>query len=219
MELEFGRRQMACRGSTQLKCKLIGTTTNKDKDGQVVTDKFPHTGSMDPEKSIRDWLNSGRFTLGGWDVKLHGLKRPFAELTDTEKLQCYDEYLDHEAEDWDQVVINGIPLLARTLEDATEWASFILQEQTLEDTTPERTERVLNDILEDDPFRSVNSDSVYERTMQHITGNRSKSPRLVKYLHAGDDLGAAAFVGSLSVVKGMNILILNLVIMMTSSIS
>ena len=43
--------------------KLIGTTTNKDKDGQVVTDKFPHTGSMDPEKSIRDWLNSGRFTL------------------------------------------------------------------------------------------------------------------------------------------------------------
>ena len=182
----------------ELKCKLIGTTTNKDKDGQVVRDKFPHTGSMDPEKSIRDWLNSGRFAQGGWDVKLHGLKRPFAELTDTEKLQYMtNEVLDHEAEDWDEIVINGIPLLARTLEDATEWASFILQEQTPGYTTTERTERVLNDILEDDPFRSVNSDSVYERTMQHIAGNRSKNPRLTKYLHAGDDLGAAAFVPKL----------------------
>ena len=35
----------------ELKCKLIGTTTNKDKDGQVVTDKFPNTGCYGPRKN------------------------------------------------------------------------------------------------------------------------------------------------------------------------
>ena len=55
-----------------------------------------------------------------------------------------NEVLDHEAESWDEVVINGIPLLARTLEDATEWVSFILQEQTPGYTTAELTERVFN---------------------------------------------------------------------------
>ena len=108
------------------------------------------------QKKFRDWLNSGRFTLGGWDEKLHGLKRPFAELTDTEKLQYMtNEVLDHEADGWDQVVINGIPLLARTLEDATDWASFFYKNKH-QDTQRQRELSVfLNDILEDDPFRSV----------------------------------------------------------------
>ena len=80
------------------------------------------------------------------------------------------------------------------MEDATEWSSFILENQTPGYTTTERTERVLSDILEDDPFRSVDTKSVYDRTMQQIASNRSKNPRLSKFLHAGDDLDAVAFV-------------------------
>ena len=80
------------------------------------------------------------------------------------------------------------------MEDATQWSSFILQNQTPGYTTTERTERLLADILEDDPFRSVDTKSVYDRTMQEIASNRSKNPRLSKFLHAGDDLDAVAFV-------------------------
>jgi len=178
-----------------LNCKLIGTSSNKDKDGQVVTSNYSHTGTLDPEISIRDWLSSGRFAQGGWDVKLQGLKRPYSELTESEKLQyTTDEVLKSEADGWDEVKINAIPLLAKTLEDAAEWSSFILQNQTPGYTTTERTERVLTDILEDEPFRSVDSESVYDRTMKQISNNRSKNPRLSKFLHAGDDLDAIAFV-------------------------
>jgi len=178
-----------------LKCKLIGTSNNKDKDGTVVTNNYPHTGTLDPETSIRDWLSSGRFAQGGWDVKLQGLKRPYSELTESEKFQyTTDEVLKSEADGWDEVKINAIPLLAKTPEDAVEWSSFILQNQTPGYTTTERTERVLTDILEDEPFRSVDSKSVYGRTMQQIANNRSKNSRLTKYLHAGDDLDAIAFV-------------------------
>jgi hypothetical protein len=179
----------------ELKCKLVGTSPNKDKDGQVVTSNYSHTGTLDPETSIRDWLSSGRFAQGGWDVRLQGLKRPYSELTESEKLQyTTDEVLKSEADGWDEVKINAIPLLAKTLEDAAEWSSFILQNQTPGYTTTERTERVLTDILEDEPFRSVDSKSVYDRTMQQIANNRSKNPRLSKLLHAGDDLNAVAFV-------------------------
>lgn len=179
----------------ELKCKLIGTSPIKDKDGAVVTSNYPHTGTLDPETCIRDWLSSGRFTQGGWDVKLQGLKRPYSELTDSEKLQyTTNEVLDNEADGWDEVKINAIPLLAKTLEDATEWSSFILENQTPGYTTTERTERVLSDILEDNPFKSVDSKSVYDRTMQQIASNRSKNPRLSKYLSAGDDLDSIAFV-------------------------
>lgn len=179
----------------ELKCQLVGTSLNKDKDGQVVTSNYSHTGTLDPETSIRDWLSSGRFAQGGWDVKLQGLKRPYSELTESEKLQyTADEVLKSEADGWDEVKINAIPLLAKTLEDAAEWSAFILQNQTPGYTTTERTERVLTDILEDEPFRSVDSKSVYDRTMQQIANNRSKKPRLSKFLHAGDDLNAVAFV-------------------------
>ena len=178
-----------------LNCKLMGTSSNKDKDGQLVTSNYPHTGTLDPETSIRDWLSSGRFSQGGWDVKLQGLKRPYSELTESEKLQyTTDEVLKSEADGWDEVKINAIPLLAKTLEDATEWSSFILQNQTPGYTTTERTERVLTDILEDEPFRSIDSKSVYDRTMQQIANNRSRNPRLSKFLNAGDDLDAIAFV-------------------------
>jgi len=191
----LGEGKWAVEDQLELKCKLLGTSPIKDKDGQVVTSKYPHTGILDPESSIRDWLSSGRFTQGGWDVKLQGLKRPYSELTESEKLQyTTDEVLNNEADGWDEVKINSIPLLAKTLEDATEWSSFILENQTPGYTTTERTERVLTDILEEEPFRSVDSKSVYNRTMQQIANNRSKNPRLSKFLHAGDDLNAVAFV-------------------------
>jgi len=191
----LGEGKWAVEDQLELKCKLLGTSPNKDKDGQVVTSKYPHTGTLDPESSIRDWLSSGRFTQGGWDVKLQGLKRPYSELTESEKLQyTTDEVLNNEADGWDEVKINAIPLLAKTLEDATEWSSFILENQTPGYTTTERTERVLSDILEDNPFKSVDSKSVYDRTMQQIASNRSKNPRLSKYLSAGDDLDSIAFV-------------------------
>ena len=178
-----------------LKCMLIGTSSNKDKDGQKVTSNYPHTGALDPETSIRDWLSSGRFAQGGWDVKLQGLKRPYSELTESERLQyTTDETLKSEADGWDEVIIKSIPLLAKTLEDATQWSSFILQNQTPGYTTTERTERLLSDILEDDPFRSVDTESVYDRTMKQIASDRSKNPRLSKYLSAGDDLDSVAFV-------------------------
>ena len=178
-----------------LKCKLIGTSNNKDKDGTVVQNNYPHKGNLDPETSIRDWLSSGRFAQGGWDVKLQGLKRPYPELTESEKLQyTTDEVLKSEADGWDEVKINAIPLLAKTPEDAVEWSSFILQNQTPAYTTTERTKRVLADILEDSPFKSIDTEIVYDRTMEQIASNRSKNPRLSKYLHAGDDLDAIAFV-------------------------
>lgn len=178
-----------------LTCKLNGTSTSKDKDGQKVTSNYPHTGVLDPETSIRDWLSSGRFAQSGWDVKLNGLKRPYSEITDSERLQyTTDEILRNEADGWDEVIIKSIPLLAKTLEDATQWSSFILQNQTPGYTTTEQTERLLSDILEDDPFRSVDTKTVYSRTMKEIASNRSKNPRLSKFLHAGDDLDAVAFV-------------------------
>ena len=159
-----------------LNCMLIGTSSNKDKDGQKVTSNYPHTGALDPETSIRDWLSSGRFAQGGWDVKLQGLKRPYSELTESERLQyTTDETLKSEADGWDEVIIKSIPLLAKTLEDATQWSSFILQNQTPGYTTTERTERLLSDILEDDPFRSVDTKSVYDRTMQENASNHSKN--------------------------------------------
>ena len=119
-----------------------------------------------------------------------------------------NEVLDHEAEDWDQVVINGIPLLARTLEDATEWASFILQEQTPGYTTTERTERVLNDILEDDPFRlkipipyTRDDDATY--CWQSIEKPALQNIFTLEMIWALPHL----FRSSLSVVKEMNILL------------
>lgn len=178
-----------------LSCKLNGTSTSKDKDGQKVISNYPHTGFIDPETSIRDWLSSGRFAQSGWDVKLNGLKRPYSELTDSERLQyTTDEVLKNEADGWDEVIIKSIPLLARTLEDATQWSAYILQNQTPGYTTSERTERLLSDILEDDPFKSVDTKTVYSRTLKEIASNRSKNPRLSKFLHAGDDLDAVAFV-------------------------
>ena len=92
------------------------------------------------------------------------------------------------------------------------------KEQTPGYTTTERTERVLNDILEDDPFRSVNSDSVYERTMQHIAGNRSKTLALQNIFTLDDLALPHLFRSSLNVVKEMNTLpFLILMSLMTTS--
>lgn len=180
-----------------LTCKLSGTTGNIENDGQTVMNSYPQTGVLDPASSIRDWLTKGRFAKGPWDAKLMGLKRPYSELDESEKTRfTTDEKLDSEADAWDEVILKSIPLIARTLEDASEWAGHILLQQTPAYTTTERTERVLTDILEEDPFKSVDTNKVYDRVLKRLTTDRSNNPRLSKYLFAGDDLAAVAFVSA-----------------------
>lgn len=180
-----------------LTCKLFGTTGNKDNDGKTVINSYPHTGELDPASSMRDWLTKGRFAKGPWDAKLLGLKRSYSELNESEKTRfTTDETLHSEANGWDEVILTSIPLIARTLEDASEWAGHILLQQTPAYTTTERTERVLTDILEEDPFRSVDTNKVYNRVLKRLTTDRSNNPRLSKYLFAGDDLDAVAFVST-----------------------
>lgn len=177
-----------------LSCNLIGTSLTKDQDGQSVMNTYPNTGVLDPASSIRDWLRKGRFAKGPWDEKFRGLQRPFNELTNDERTRyTTDELLEDEADGWDQVIIRSIPLLARTLEDATDWAEYLLDEQTPGYTTTDRTERILRDILEDDPFSGVSQNLVHERVLNKLLSNRS-DPRLSKLLHAGDDLSAVALV-------------------------
>jgi hypothetical protein len=158
---------------------------------------YPQTGVLDPASTIREWLSKGRFSKGPWDAKLMGLKRPFSELNESEKTRfTTDEVLDSEADDWNEVIIKSIPLIARTLEDASDWAGHILLQQTPAYTTTERTERVLTDILEEDPFKSVDTKKIYDRVLKRLTTDRTNNPRLSKYLFAGDDLDAVAFVSA-----------------------
>lgn len=180
-----------------LSCNLIGTSSTKEQDGHTVMNSYPQTGDLDPAISIQDWLTKGRFSKGPWDPKLNGLKRPYSELDESEKTRfTTDETLDSEADGWDEVIIKSIPLIARTPEDASDWAAHILLQQTPAYTTTERTERVLTDILEEDPFKSVDTNKVYNRVLKKLTTDRSNNPRLSKYLFAGDDLDAVAFVSA-----------------------
>ena len=100
---------------------------------------------MNPESCIREWLTKGRFTSGPWDGKLGGLKRPFSELNNAEKsMQATDEVLDsNDLEDWDRVSLREIPLFTKTLDDATDWAIHLINEETPGYTTTEDTNRKL----------------------------------------------------------------------------
>ena len=50
--------------------------------------------------------------------------------------------------------------------------------------------------MEEDPFKSVDTNKVYDRVLKRLTTDRSNNPRLSKYLFAGDDLDAVAFVSA-----------------------
>ena len=118
--------------------------------------------------------------------EVEGFEAPISELDESEKTRfTADEKLDSEADGWDEVILKSIPLIARTIEDASEWAGHILLQQTPAYTTTERTERVLTDILEEDPFKSVDTNKVYDRVLKRLTTDRSKNPRLSKYLFGG----------------------------------
>jgi hypothetical protein len=158
-----------------------------------VNQKYPHTGALKPELCITEWLTKGRFSSGPWDPKLKGLKRPFAELNNAEKsMQTTNETLDGEIEGWDHISIREIPLFAKTLEDACDWAIHLINEETPGYTTTENTTRKLGDILER-PFMSHDSEKVRKRVEASLASNRS-DPRLSKLLHAGDDLDATALI-------------------------
>ncbi len=174
--------------------KISGCSKKPAEDGISVNKNYPQTGALNPESCIREWLTKGRFTSGPWDGKLGGLKRPFSELSNAEKsMQTTDEVLDgNELEDWDRVTLREIQLFTKTLDDATDWAIHLINEETPGYTTTEDTNRKLGDILER-PFMCLDSDKVQGRVEKSLASSRA-DPRLSKLLHAGDDLDAVALV-------------------------
>ena len=175
------------------KGKLNGVSHKKSEDGISVQKNYSQTGALNPDICMREWLSSGRFSLGPWDSKLKGLKRPFSELTDAEKsIQTTDETLDSEIEDWDLISISDIPLFAKTLDDAAEWTIHLINDETPGYTTTEDTSRKLGDILER-PFMCQDKEKVKTRVEKNLSSNRA-DPRLSKLLHAGDDLDSIALV-------------------------
>lgn len=175
------------------KGNLNGVSHKKSEDGIPVLKNYPQTGALNPDICMREWLSSGRFSLGPWDPKLKGLKRPFSELTDAERsMQTTNETLDSEIEDWDLISISDIPLFAKTLDDAAEWAVHLINDETPGYTTTEDTSRKLGDILER-PFMCQDKEKVKTRVEKNLSSNRA-DPRLSKLLHAGDDLDEMALI-------------------------
>ena len=114
-----------------LKGSLNGVSHKKSEDGISIQKNYPQTGALNPDVCMREWLSANRFSSGPWDTKLKGLKRPFSELTDAEKsMQTTDEILDSEIEGWDLISISEIPLFAKTIDDAVEWTTYLINEET-----------------------------------------------------------------------------------------
>lgn len=176
-----------------LKGNLNGVSKKESENGISVQKSYPQTGTLNPDVCMREWLSSGRFSSGPWDTKLKGLKRPFFELTVAERsMQTTDEILDSEIEGWDLISISELPLFTKTLDDATDWAIHLINEETPGYTTTEDTNRKLSDILER-PFMCLDSDKVRSRVEMSLASSRA-DPRLSKLLHAGDDLASVALV-------------------------
>jgi len=176
-----------------LNSHLSGTSKNDEKDRVPVNQSYTHTGAINPESSIHDWLTQGRFNSGPWNGKLGGLMRPFAELSDAEKsMQTTNEELDSEIEGWDYISIRDLPLFAKTIDDASDWVIYLLNEETPGYTTTEDTNRKLGDIIER-PFMCQDSEKVRARVEDSLSSSRA-DPRLSKLLHAGDDLDSIALV-------------------------
>ena len=176
-----------------LKGNLNGVSNKKSEDGISVQSSFSHTGALNPDVCMRNWLSAGRFTTGPWDTNLKGLKKPFSELSDAEKsLQITDEILDNEIEEWEYISINEIPLFSKNLDDATDWTIYLINEETPGYTTTEDTDRKLGDILQRS-FMCLDDEEVRKRVESRLSSSRA-DPRLSKLLHAGDDLDGVAFI-------------------------
>ena len=176
-----------------LKGTISGTSKKPANDMINVNKAYPQTGSLNPDHLIREWLSKGRFSSGPWVSNLGGLTRPFAQLSGAEKsMQITNEVLESEIEEWDHISISEIPLFAKTLDDASDWVIYLINEETPGYTTTEDTNRKLGDILER-PFMCLDSEKVRARVEDSLSSSRA-DPRLSKLLHAGDDLDSIALV-------------------------
>ena len=176
-----------------LTSRLSGTSRNSEKTRVAVNENFHQMGVVNPESSIREWLTQGRFASGPWDSKLGGLMRPFAKLSDAEKsMQTTNEELEDEIEGWNYISIRDLPLFSKTIDDASDWVIYLINEETPGYTTTEDTHRKLEDILER-PFMCQDSEKVRERVKKSLASSRA-DPRLSKLLHAGDDLDSVALI-------------------------
>lgn len=176
-----------------LKGAISGINKKSVNDRTNFNKAYPQIGSLNPDHLIREWLSTGRFSSGPWVSNLGGLTRPFAQLSNAEKsMQTTNERLENEIEGWDRISISEIPLFAKTLDDASDWVIYLINEETPGYTTTEDTNRKLVDILER-PFMCLDSEKVRKRVEDDLSSSRA-DPRLSKLLHAGDDLDSIALV-------------------------
>jgi len=176
-----------------LKGNLNGLSHKKSENRVFIQKSYPQTGVLNPDICMREWLSKGRFSSGPWVSNLGGLTRPFAQLSGAEKsMQITNEVLESEIEGWDHISISEIPLFAKTLDDASDWVIYLINEETPGYTTTEDTNRKLGDILER-PFMCLDSEKVRARVENSLSSSRA-DPRLSKLLHAGDDLDSIALV-------------------------
>tara|TARA_B100000925_G_scaffold193349_1_gene146327 strand:- start:1237 stop:2913 length:1677 start_codon:yes stop_codon:yes gene_type:complete len=175
------------------KGRLNGVSRNKSEDGIQVENNYPQTGALNPDVCMREWLSTNRFSSGPWDTSLKGLKRPFSQLSNAEKsMQTTDEILENDAEGWDLISISEIPLFAKTIDDAVEWTTYLINEETPGYTTTEDTRRKIGDILQRQ-FMCQDLEKVKTRVQNNLSSNRA-DPRLSKLLHTGDDLSEMALI-------------------------
>lgn len=180
-------------GKIVFRGELNGISNKKSEDGVSVQHSFSHTGALNPDVCMRNWLSSGRFSKGPWDNNLRGLKKPYSMLSASEKsLQMTNEVLENEIDDWEYISINDIPLFPKNLEDATDWAIYLMNEETPGYTTTEDTKRKLDDILQR-TFMCFDDEKVRNSVENKMYTSRA-DPRLSKLLHASDDLNSIAFV-------------------------
>jgi len=177
-----------------LTCVLRGTNKNPGNDGKRVEGTFRSSGKMNPEDCVQKWLSTGDFADGRWDADLNALGRPLAKLTKEEQLSyTLNVKLDEGTEGWDgDVVFSDIPLMARNIEDGSNWIHNLTLHQTSGYTTAEDIKRLQADLLQEPPFNHLDVKQVQKRLDKHAEDGRL-IPRLAWLLTAGDDLGSMAF--------------------------
>jgi len=152
--------------------------------------------TIEPNQKFRQWLSAGDFASSPWDIEHSGMRRPYSELTIDEKLRQTIESLSLSGDDvdeWDSIEIRDMPLLAANENDASEWARFLLEKRNPGYWTTERSERLLEDIVGEEPFCTVASDRIIASVNKDLEEIRIGS-RTSKLFNAGDDLSSAFLI-------------------------
>ena len=132
------------------------------------------------------------------------MRRPYSELSSDEKLRQTIGSISLSCDDikeWDTIKIRDIPLVAANENDAIEWARFLLEKRNPGYWTTERTQRLLEDIVNSDLFSTVKPNRIITKVNQDLAKIRIGS-RVSKLFNAGDDL-SSVFVISEHVLKEM----------------